>query len=176
MSLHEYSVVGRHVPTEVNPTPEVFRMRLFAKDEVAAKSRFWFFLAKLKKVKRANGELLGCSVIHERNPYVVKNFGIFLRYNSRSGIHNMHKEYRDTTRVGAVQQMYGEMAARHRAQRHNIQIVEVNEMKSEAMLRTDPWQFSQPGVKFPMSDKLPRQSDKKHRRTFQHGRPVKFCA
>lgn len=43
--------------------------------------------------------------IRERNDRIVKNFGITVRYNSRSGTHNMYKEFRDTTLCGAVQAM-----------------------------------------------------------------------
>ncbi|KAF9953672.1 60S ribosomal protein L20, partial [Mortierella alpina] len=56
--LHEYQLVGRHLPTEKEPTPKLFRMRLFATNEVIAKSRFWYFMRKLKKVKKVNGEIV----------------------------------------------------------------------------------------------------------------------
>jgi len=36
----------------------------------------------------------------------VKNFGVWVRYQSRTGYHNMYKEYRDTTLNGAVEQLY----------------------------------------------------------------------
>lgn len=44
MGLQEYQVVGRHLPTESDPTPKIYRMRIFAPNEVVAKSRFWYFL------------------------------------------------------------------------------------------------------------------------------------
>lgn len=44
MGLHEYQVVGRHLPTASDPTPKIYRMRIFAPNEVVAKSRFWYFL------------------------------------------------------------------------------------------------------------------------------------
>lgn len=40
--------------------------------------------------------------VHEKTPLKVKNFGIWLRYDSRSGTHNMYREYRDLTTSGAV--------------------------------------------------------------------------
>ena len=46
------------------------------------------------------------SQIFERKPTTVKNFGIWVRYQSRTGYHNMYKEYRDTTLNGAVEQLY----------------------------------------------------------------------
>ena len=44
MPLQEYQAVGRHLPTEAEPTPKIYRMRIFAPNEVVAKSRFWYFL------------------------------------------------------------------------------------------------------------------------------------
>ena len=83
MGLIEYQVVGRHLPTESEPNPKIYRMRIFALNEVVAKSRFWYFLRcarkyaacpdriavthgryrKLKKVKKANGEIIGVNVV-----------------------------------------------------------------------------------------------------------------
>lgn len=40
-NLHEYHVVGRKLPTATDKTPQIFRMRIFAPNEVVAKSRFW---------------------------------------------------------------------------------------------------------------------------------------
>ena len=38
---HQYQVVGRHSPTESEPEPPLFRMKLWATNEVSAKSKFW---------------------------------------------------------------------------------------------------------------------------------------
>ena len=51
-------MIGRHLPTDANPTPKLYRMRIFAPNNVVAKSRFWYFLMKLRKVKKANGEIV----------------------------------------------------------------------------------------------------------------------
>lgn len=56
----QFVIVGRPKPTEKNPNPEVFRMKLFAKNPVVARSRFWYFLGLLKKIKRASGEIVEC--------------------------------------------------------------------------------------------------------------------
>ena len=37
-------------------------MRIFAPNTVVAKSRFWYFLMKLRKVKKANGEIVSLNV------------------------------------------------------------------------------------------------------------------
>ena len=38
-------------------------MRIFAPNPVVAKSRFWYFMTKLKKIKKANGEIVNVSVV-----------------------------------------------------------------------------------------------------------------
>jgi large subunit ribosomal protein L18Ae len=43
--------------------------------------------------------------VFEKNPNTIKNFGMWIRYDSRSGTHNMYKEYRDCTVNGAVEKM-----------------------------------------------------------------------
>jgi hypothetical protein len=41
-------------------------MRLFAPDTVVAKSKFWYYLRKLNKVKRAHGEILACTEVNNK--------------------------------------------------------------------------------------------------------------
>ena len=53
----------------------------------------------------------------------MKNFGIFLRYDTRTCTVNMYKEYRDLTLCGAVSQLYLEMSGRHSARSETIQII-----------------------------------------------------
>merc|ERR1712098_564042 len=109
-TLKEYRVIGRKLPTESEPVTPLYRMRIFATDQVVAKSRFWYFLRQLRKIKK-------------KKPLVIKNFGIWLRYDSRSGTHNMYREYRDLTVNSAITQCYRDMGARHRARAHSIQII-----------------------------------------------------
>ncbi len=61
--LNEYKIIGRHIPSEKLPQPPLYRMRIFAKNHIIAKSRFWYFLSKLKKVKKANGEIVTCEQV-----------------------------------------------------------------------------------------------------------------
>ena len=81
-------------------------MRIFATDQIVAKSRFWYFLRQLRKFKKTTGEIVSVEEIKERKPMQIKNFGIWLRYDSRSGTHNMYREYRDLTVSGAITQCY----------------------------------------------------------------------
>ena len=164
MPVKEYHVVGRKAPTEAEPSPPIYRMRLFAPNEVVAKSRYWYFMHQIQKMKKSTGDILAVSEvrsaararpppprlslaflalpppyrrpaappcpsraplqIRERNTNIVKNYGITIRYNSRSGTHNMYKEFRAVSLCSAVDQMYSELAGRHRARFHAIQIVD----------------------------------------------------
>ncbi|EIM87642.1 60S ribosomal protein L20 [Stereum hirsutum FP-91666 SS1] len=170
MGLTEYQVVGRHLPTESEPTPKIYRMRIFAVNDVVAKSRFWYFLRKLKKVKKANGEIIGVNIISEKRPLKVKNFGIWIRYDSRSGTHNMYKEFRELSRADAVKSLYQDMAARHRARFRSIHILRVVEIaKSEDVRRPYIKQLLQPKLKFPLPHRV-----SKTKSIFVANRPATF--
>lgn len=105
----QYLVVGRFVPNEkydeTNPQCKVYRMNLFAKNKVVARSRFWYFMSRMCRVKRANGQIISVSQIHETSPERVKNYGIWFRYESRTGTHNAYKEYRELSLTAAVNAM-----------------------------------------------------------------------
>ncbi len=51
---------GSPPPTATQPNPKVFRMRFALPNAVVAKSRFWYFISRVHKMKRASGEILGC--------------------------------------------------------------------------------------------------------------------
>jgi large subunit ribosomal protein L18Ae len=39
--FHQYQVVGRALPTPGDEHPKIYRMKLWATNEVRAKSKFW---------------------------------------------------------------------------------------------------------------------------------------
>ena len=65
MGLQEYQIVGRHLPTESDPTPKIYRMRIFAANEVVAKSRFWYFL-RYVYIARQESSLLSLSQTYQQ--------------------------------------------------------------------------------------------------------------
>ncbi|KAJ2531248.1 60S ribosomal protein L20B [Coemansia sp. RSA 1935] len=172
--LHEYQVIGRRLPSEQEPTPKLFRMRIFAPNEIVAKSRYWYFLSKLHKAKRANGEIVSVNEIFESDALKVKNFGIWLRYDSRSGTHNMYKEYRETTRAAAVETCYQDMAARHRARFSSVQIIRVATVKASDVRRPYIQQLIQPNLKFPLPHRVQRPATKAARSLLIAQRPSTF--
>ncbi|KAK9376348.1 60S ribosomal protein eL20 [Lipomyces chichibuensis] len=168
--LQEYEVIGRHLPTETDPTPKLYRLQIFAPNSVVAKSRYWYFMKQLRKVKKSTGEIVSMKVISEKRPTKVKNFGIWIRYDSRSGTHNMYKEYRDLSRTSAVESLYQDMAARHRARFRSIHILKVVELeKSEDVKRQYIKQLLTPGLKFPLPHRVT-----KSKQIFSFKRPSTF--
>merc|ERR1712072_478815 len=144
---HQYEVIGRHVPTERDPSPKAYRIKLFTKNETQARSRFWYFIRRLVKMKKANAEILSVREIFEKKPDKVSKYGIWIRYDSRSGTTNMYKEFSTCTQNEAVAQMYQEIAG---------------ELK-EKCVRARIKQFLDANVKFPLTHRQPR-SDLKGRR------------
>lgn len=88
--------------------------------------------------------------IFESQPTKTKNYGVWLRYQSRTGYHNMFKEYRDLTLNGAIEQMYTEMASRHRVRSHQIHIIKTVTIKAADCKRANIMQFHDSQIKFPV--------------------------
>lgn len=38
-------------------------MRIFAPNHIVAKSRFWYFVSQLRKMKKASGEIVYCGLV-----------------------------------------------------------------------------------------------------------------
>merc|ERR1711910_179347 len=81
--LKEYSIVGRKLPSAMDPNPKLYRQQIFAPDSVAAKSRFWKFLSYYKKINKKVGEVVECEQVHEPQPARAHTYPINLRYDSR---------------------------------------------------------------------------------------------
>lgn len=171
--IHQYNIVGRASPTSKTPNPKIYRMRLFSKNVVTAKSKFWYFMKKINKVKKSSGEILAVNEIFEKKPYTVKNYGIWLRYDSRTGTHNMYKEFRDTTQCGAISQLYADMAGRHRALASSISIIRVVPIKDSECNRPSISQLHKSKLKFPIIGRVPLIAKKK-RKLFVPHRPKLF--
>ena len=170
----EFQVIGRRRPTTTDPNPKIFRMRLFAPNSVLAKSRFWYFLCQVHKVKKNTGEILACNQISESSPQVIKNFGFWLRYDSRMGTTNIYKEYRDLTRGDAVDQMYNDMAARHRARNRSIQILDLKAVPAKNTKRPATKQFHNSRIRFPIPHRVMITPSRKFKNTFRATKPSTF--
>ena len=74
----------------------------------------------------------------------------FTRYDSRSGTHNMYREYRDLTVSSAITQCYRDMGARHRARAHAIQIIRCEVVPAGKCRRPLVTQMHDSKIKFPL--------------------------
>ncbi|KAI3382180.1 hypothetical protein SNEBB_002029 [Seison nebaliae] len=170
-NLREYYIIGRKVPTDDNPNPPNYEMRIFACNEVQAKSRFWYFISNLRNIKKGLGEIVDIKEIQEKADRV-KNFAIWLRYDSRSGTHNMCREYRDVTAAGAVTACYRDMGAQHRARAHSIQIIDVKPIPASDCRKPSIRAFHNPKIAFPLT--RPVKSKITKRKTFVANRPTTY--
>ena len=118
-------------------------------------------------MKKSNGQILAFNEIVEKNPTTIKNFGIWLCYQSRTGYHNMYKEYRDTTLNGAVEQMYTEMASRHRVRSPCIQIIKTATVHFNICKRDNTKQFHKSDIRFPLVYQKVRPLTRKLKTTFK---------
>ncbi|VEL39713.1 unnamed protein product [Protopolystoma xenopodis] len=169
MRLKLYIVTGRKLPSQKEPKTVPYRMRIFAPDSVTAKSRYWYFIRQLKKMKKGNGEILECKRLFPRKPLTVKNYGIWIRYNSRSGTHNMYKEFRDLTEEAAVTQLYREMGGRHRARPSSIQVIKIEAIPPSKCRRPHVTQFHNSKLKYPLPHRVTRQL---HKPRFTTAKPI----
>ncbi|KAF6096759.1 ribosomal protein L18a [Phyllostomus discolor] len=81
-TLREYKVVGRCLPTPKCHTPPLYRMRIFAPNHVVAKSRFWYFVSQLKKMKKSSGEIVYCGQVWGVQDRVRSGVGSHLPWGS----------------------------------------------------------------------------------------------
>lgn len=109
--------------------------------------------------------------ITDPEPLRVKNFGFWLKYHSRSGIHNMYKEFRALTINVAAQKLFDDMAGRHKAKAANIHIIDVREISDHDVKREKIKQFLAPNLKFKNPWKVPRAATRQKYRVFTK-RPI----
>eukprot|EP01041_Mallomonas_annulata_P001263 gene1263-2440_t len=171
MPMRLFQVVGRKAPTKTDLNPPAYRMKLFAPNEVMAKSRFWYFMHQMRKMKKTTGEILDCNEITEKNSRYVKNFGIWLKYNSRSGIHNMYREYRDTNLNSAIDNMYNDMAGKHRARNKSIQVIRTATVAAKDCKRPNTLQYHNSKIQFPLPHRILRPATRQLRSVFSAVRP-----
>ncbi|KAH7815589.1 putative 60S ribosomal protein L18a-2 [Monocercomonoides exilis] len=169
--LRQYEIIGRHYPNSRIQKPKLYKMKIFAQNAVVARSKYNYYMTRLQKTKKSNCQILRIKQIVEKRPLQVKNFGILLRFESRTGIHNVYKEYRDVTQCGAVQQMYNEMASRHAAQKTGIHIISVVRLPSKSCRRANVKAFHNPDLKFPLLHRKRRPTTRDYRTVFKAKRP-----
>ena len=183
-TVKQYYVVGRALPTEKVPEPELYRMRVFAKDAVRARSKFWYFMKRQHKVRKIQGEIVSTSEIFEKNATCIKSFGIFFRYLTRTDTVNMYKEFRSNTLCGAVSQLYLELSGKHSGRGETVQIIRTKVINKLAVAgvvtdrpvlrRENTIAFVDGENKFPQTDRRKRAPIAAYKSTFKASRPTLF--
>ncbi len=85
----------------------------------------------------------------------------------------MYKEYRELSRTAAVEALYSDMAARHRARFRSIHILRVVELeKTEDVKRPYIKQLLTKNLTFPLPHRVPKTPTKK---LFSAKRPSTFA-
>ena len=132
-----------------------------------------YFLSRLKKVKKANGQIIACNEIFEEDVTSIKNYGVWIRYQSRTGFHNAYKEYREVSMNKAVDALYEEMASRHRVRAPCLQIIKIAQVADDDVKRDNTIQFlgRKEPVSFPVVNKVLRPDAKSQKTTFKYSRP-----
>merc|ERR1711937_410400 len=171
---NEYQIMGRLNSNLTNISPAVHRMKIWASDLFQARSKFWFFMRKICGIHKNKGYIISCYQIFERKPTISKNYGLWISYASRTGNHNAYKEYRDLTLTGAVQQLYSEMASRHRTKSESIQLIKTAVISARKCKRSITMYYNANTIDIPLIRKLFRPSRKLHKRFFKKNRPSVF--
>jgi large subunit ribosomal protein L18Ae len=172
-ALRQYWVVGRKTPSEKDAEPTCYRIRVFARDPVLARSRFWYQMKRQNKVRRTQGEIINVSEIFERNTNSVKNYGIVIKYESRKGMLNMYKEYRSNSICNAMSMLYSEMAGRHSARGNTIHVIKTSIVPDNAVVRANSQQMVPRNLRFPKITTAKRAPTAQHANSrFFASRPI----
>ncbi|KAH0461015.1 hypothetical protein IEQ34_008590 [Dendrobium chrysotoxum] len=87
----------------------------------------------------------------------------------------MYNEYKDTTLNGTVEQMYNEMASRHRVRFSCIQIIKTATIPSKLCKCESTKQFRDAKIKFPLVFKKVRPPSRSSRLPSRHPDPISSC-
>ena len=173
----QFLVYGRALPTASEASPAVIVVRVTAPNAAVARSRFWKLNMLDHKLKRSRGEVLQVQEVHDRTSHVAKNFGVFLKYRSHTGVHNMFKEFRDVKLAGAVDQMYNELGGNYKASAERIEIVKTTELQKDDLKVRNPrclqWVDTE-SITYPLWKRTARPTHAKFANTFSRKRPVVF--
>ena len=137
-------------------------MKIYASNSIVAKSRFWYFLKKTQKVKKSAGELVSIKKIRPLRANFIRNFGVWIKYDSKNGPINMYKEYRDVSVIGAIEQMYLEMAGSYKVRLSSIIVLRTEELSNNECIKPKIKQYHGIKTSFPI-----RSSKFRNTRKFQ---------
>ena len=78
---------------------------------------------------------------------------------------------RDTSLAHAVERIYQDMAGRHRTRGRDLTVIRTARIPASMARRVGTKEYLKSGIKFPISHRVARCYDRKHRATFNANRP-----
>lgn len=152
-NVKEFKIHGSKLPTDKEPSPQIFVSTIFAPNSVVAESKFFKLMNKQYKIKATKGVVLKCEEVSQDNDFVLKNYGIKFVYRSRTGLLNGYREIRHVNRVLAVSSFYNEFGSKHKLRNDEFFIIEVNQIADEDVTKERVLSYVGKDVKFPIFNK-----------------------
>merc|ERR1711976_720288 len=151
MTIYPYEELGRTIPNTQNAKPKIFRAKIYAQNDIVAKSRFFKYMKTNREAshgKKANIQIL--LVKKKGNEYEgrAKTYGFCLNYQSRTHRLGMYKEIRATTETEAINKLIADMTGRHRADSSGIQVISCRIVSKNQTRRLINKQLSQELISF----------------------------
>jgi large subunit ribosomal protein L18Ae len=138
MTVFPFEVIGRTVPTDRDRNPKIFKCKVYAPNEVVAKSRFFKYMKVNREANRAKKSTIQILRVQKRGQEYggrAKTFGFCLNYQSRTHRVGMYKEIRATTETEAVNKLLADMAGRHRTKNSAMKITACREVPKSKLRR-----------------------------------------
>merc|ERR1712093_269377 len=123
------------------PSPTLYRMRIWSTDMTRARSKFLYFARQVCKLTKKHVRVVSCKEIFERKRTRIKNYCVWVLYFSKTSRLNARKEYRDTTMYGAIKQLYQEITSRHAANAKRIHIIRTAVLPAKHVTRANILHF-----------------------------------
>lgn len=150
--LREFSIYASKEKTEKEPSPQIFKGTVFAKNQIMAKGKMCKMLRTQHKIKSTQTVILKLQEVEQHKDMRVRTFGITAMYMSKKGKHNYYKEFRSTTRTEAVERLFQEIGSRHHVQSEKVTIMNVVEVPRDEVSGEDILQLNGDDAKFPLFD------------------------
>ncbi|MEN2498868.1 MAG: 60S ribosomal protein L20B [Marteilia pararefringens] len=145
----------------------VYRLKVFAPNEVQAKSSFCKSVRQVLTMKKANIRVMRVKRLEEDNcEFVARTYGIFaiIRQIQSGRIHKVFKEVRAESRCIAVRKFYDSQCGQFNIDCNQIHICKVEEITDAKKIISKPVaSLANSNLEFPKPRKLYSLSDRKYK-------------
>eukprot|EP00477_Mikrocytos_mackini_P000729 GAHX01000781.1.p1 GENE.GAHX01000781.1~~GAHX01000781.1.p1 ORF type:complete len:191 (-),score=40.88 GAHX01000781.1:29-568(-) len=156
-SLRRYEIMAIESESKGEAKPKMYKLTVFAKNLVQARSRFWNDLKRTMKIKKSIGKIVSEKDTTDYSTESIRNFAIKSRYTHKGKIVESYREYRTLSTPGAVRELYDELKSRHSIKKELIQILEIKEVADEELVKEKVKRFTVEGLEFahPFINRMP---------------------